>query len=111
MPRFVATALGMGAAWKTKKKSIIFLFFCPMFALLSQGQGDREGGAGWGSEDGGGEQGAASQEGACCSPLGRQGCPGLATCCQPVEALSLSRACDRSLPDAWRVALISLTRC
>lgn len=111
VPRFVATALEMGAAWKTKKKSIIFLFFPPVFALLSWGQGDGEGRAGWGSGDRGVKQRAASQEGAFCSPLGRQGCPGLAVCCRLVEALSPSRACDQSLPDAWRVALISLTRC
>lgn len=48
VPRFVAPALGMEAAWQMKKKSIIFLFFFPLFALLSQGQGDREGRAGVG---------------------------------------------------------------
>lgn len=43
VPRFVATSLGVAAAWKTKKKSFIFLFFFLMFALL---QGVREGRAG-----------------------------------------------------------------
>lgn len=113
MPRFMAAALGMGAAWTMKmtKKSIflsfVVVFFSFPFAQLSWGQGDREGRVGWGSGDGERNQGSASQETVCCSPLGRQEWPGWAMGCQLVEALSMSRACDQSWPDAWRMALIS----
>lgn len=46
MLRFVAAALGMGAAWKTKKKSIIFLFFPLCLPCCHGDRGDREGRAG-----------------------------------------------------------------
>lgn len=98
----MASALGMGAAWKMKKKSIIFLFSplclpCCHGAMVTGKVGL---GRGLGMEAS--SRGLRARKRVCCFPLGRQGCPGLAV--DLGEALSLSRACDQSLPDAWRVS-------
>lgn len=79
MLRFVATPLGMAAAWKTKKKSIIFVFFS---ICLPCCHGARVSGKARLGEGVAVEQGAVGQEWSKLLTFGNQGCLGLAMGCQ-----------------------------